>query len=166
MVKKRLGLRKAFLNLIDKSPFICKLLLFLVSHLLLGVVKVGKYLQLDFDGSLMFCQHIRDTREKKRNLRTIYVNNQRPKDYTGQDEPFTYTSNSIRTSRVSALIFLNSFTCSFGLESLTSYHFAVPVVELCAQELVSSIQTSRQLLFPHQCHRYGKINETANRLTC
>ena len=72
----------------------------------------GKSTETTLVSRLFSLKRLRDTREKKRNLRTIYVNNQRPQDYSGQDEPFTYTSNSIRTSRVSVFTFPRLFSVS------------------------------------------------------
>ena len=44
-------------------------------------------------------QKIRDNREKFTKIRTVYVKNLKPSDYTG-DEPLEYASNKVVTSKV------------------------------------------------------------------
>lgn len=49
---------------------------------------------------MFFLKKLRDTREKKLNYRTIFVNNIRPESYTDTEEPLDYVPNKIVTSKV------------------------------------------------------------------
>ena len=49
---------------------------------------------------VLILKGIRDSRENKRDFRTIYVNNIKPDDFIEHDQPLPHETNFIKTSKV------------------------------------------------------------------